>query len=51
MYKLWVVYKKEKKKVKEKKKSEFDSPFQVMKANDVNKYIDIDINKVHNQQY
>jgi hypothetical protein len=48
MYKLWVEYKKEKKKVKE-KKSEFDSSFQVIEANDVNKYTDIDINKVHNQ--
>jgi hypothetical protein len=50
MYKLWLVYKKGKK-VKEKKESEFDSSFQVMEANDVNKYIGIDINKVHNQQY
>jgi hypothetical protein len=50
MYKLWVVYKKEKKGEK-KTKREFDSSFQVMEANNVNKYIDIDINKVHNQQY
>jgi len=49
MYKLWVVYKKEKK--GEKKKNKFDSSFQVMEANDVNKYIGIDINKVDNQQY
>jgi hypothetical protein len=31
------------------KKNEFDSPFQVMEANNINKYIGIDINKGHNQ--
>ena len=49
MYKLWVVYKKKKKGERKKKESEFDSSFQVIEANDVNKYTDIDINKVHNQ--
>jgi len=36
---------------KKEKKSEFNSPFQVMEANDVNNYIGSNINKVHNQQY
>jgi hypothetical protein len=45
------MYKKEKKGERKKKESEFESLFQVMEANDVNKYIGININKVHNQQY
>lgn len=45
------VQKGQKKWKKKNKESEFDSPFQVMEANDVNKYIGIDINKIYNQQY